>query len=165
MKKTVVLSIGLFMIIASLEHNGVIEWLADSMLKIAGDNILLLCGIVLVGSAMFSMVLDNIPFVITMVPLLKLCFAPIAQSLGITDPEIIRTTVAEPLWWSLALGACLGGNGTLIGASANVVMAKICEKNKYKISFLTFSRYGLPFTVQAIAISMIYIWLRYFYFA
>jgi Na+/H+ antiporter NhaD/arsenite permease-like protein len=66
------------------------------------------------------------------------------------------------MWWSLALGACLGGNGTLIGASANVVMARICEKNKYPVKFTHFSRYGILFLLQSMIICTIYIWLRYF---
>ena len=154
--------IGLFMMISGLEHNGVIEWLAKSMLDLAGNNLFVLCMVVLVGSAFLSAILDNIPFVITMVPLLKLCFGPIAAGMGISDPALIHTQIAEPLWWSLAMGACLGGNGTLIGASANVVMAQICQKNKYNISFLRFTKYGAAFMVQSIIICGLYIWMRYF---
>lgn len=156
--------IGLFMMISGLEHNGVIDYLATNMLSLANNNLFVLCMVVLVGSAVLSAILDNIPFVITMVPLMKLCFASIAVSMGITDPAMIHTQIAAPLWWSLALGACLGGNGTLIGASANVVMAQICHRNKYKVSFFLFSRYGVAFMVQSVAISAVYLWLRYFAF-
>lgn len=154
--------IGLFMMISALEHNGVIEYLAVGMLGLANNNLFILCMVVLFGSAILSAVLDNIPFVITMVPLMKLCFAPIASSMGITDPAIVHSQIAEPLWWALAMGACLGGNGTLIGASANVVMSQICHRNNYKIGFLLFSKYGVAFMAQSVMISAIYLWLRYF---
>jgi Na+/H+ antiporter NhaD/arsenite permease-like protein len=154
--------IGLFMMISSLEYTGAIAWLAEHLLHLAGHNLLLLCILVLWGSALFSSVLDNIPFVITMIPLLKLSFLPMAKNMGITDPAIIQKTIAEPLWWCLALGACLGGNGTLIGASANVVSAQICEKNKYHISFGTFSKYGFAFMIQSLIVCTIYIWWKYF---
>jgi Na+/H+ antiporter NhaD/arsenite permease-like protein len=154
--------IGLFMMISALEQNGVIEYLAVNMLNLANNNLFVMCMVVLFGSAVLSAVLDNIPFVITMVPLMKLCFAPIASSMGITDPSIIHSQIAEPLWWALAMGACLGGNGTLIGASANVVMSQICHRNNYHVSFLLFSKYGVAFMAQSVAISAIYLWLRYF---
>ncbi len=154
--------IGLFMMIAALEHNGVIEYLAVNMLDMANNNLFVMCMVVLLGSALLSAVLDNIPFVITMVPLMKLCFAPIASSMGISDPALIHSQIAEPLWWALAMGACLGGNGTLVGASANVVMSQICHRNKYRVSFLMFSKYGAAFMAQSVALSAIYLWLRYF---
>jgi Na+/H+ antiporter NhaD/arsenite permease-like protein len=154
--------IGLFMMISALEYTGVIEWLAKHLLHLAGHNLLMLCILLLWGSALLSSVLDNIPFVITMIPLLKLSLAAMAQNMGITDPVIVKQTIAEPLWWSLSLGVCLGGNGTLIGASANVVSSRICEKNHYHISFATFSKYGFAFMIQSLIICTIYIWWRYF---
>lgn len=155
--------IGLFMMIAALEHNGVLEMIANGMLKVAGDNLFALCIVILWGSAIISSLLDNIPFVITMVPMLKICIPVVAKSLGITDAAEISHIVAEPIWWCLALGACLGGNGTLIGASANIVSAHICKKNNYNISFMLFSKYGAFFMVQSMVLSTGYIWLRYFY--
>jgi len=157
--------IGLFMMIAGLEKNGVIDYLAHNMLGLANNNLFALCMVVLVGSAILSAVLDNIPFVIAMVPLMKLCFGPIADDMGITDPAMIHAQIAAPLWWSLALGACLGGNGTLIGASANVVTSQICHRNKYPVSFMLFTKYGAGFMVQSVIISAVYIWLRYFIFS
>jgi len=154
--------IGLFMMIAGLEANGVIAMLAKYLLAIGNGNLLLLCITVLWGSAILSSILDNIPFVITMVPMLKYCIGPIAVAMGVTDAEVIQKTIAEPLWWSLALGACLGGNGTLIGASANVVTAHICERNKYPIGFMMFTKYGFLFMLCSIAICTVYVWLRYF---
>jgi Na+/H+ antiporter NhaD/arsenite permease-like protein len=154
--------IGLFMMISGMEHCGVLERLAGAMLKAGGSNVFVMCMIVLWGSAILSAVLDNIPFVITMVPLLKYCIPVMAKTAGVTDPIVIQATIAEPIWWSLALGACLGGNGTLIGASANVVMAHVCERNKYPISFMKFTKYGVVFMIQSIIICTIYLWLRYF---
>ena len=153
--------IGLFMMSSALQHNGVIGFLADSMLKLSRNNLTATCLILLWGSAILSAFLDNIPFVITMVPILKMLFPPIALSMGITDPHQIHLQVAQPLWWSLALGACLGGNGTLIGASANVIAARISEKNGYPLSFMHFTKYGFLFMLQSVAISTLYIWLRY----
>lgn len=69
---------------------------------------------------------------------------------------------ARPLWWALSLGACLGGNGTLVGASANVVTAGLAAKSGYKVSFLEFTKYGALFTLMTLAVSTAYLWLRYF---
>ena len=82
--------------------------------------------------------------------------------MGLTDPAAIRSSVAMPLWWSLALGACLGGNGTLIGASANVVTARIGEGNDCPITFMRFTKTGFPYMLLTVAVSALYIWLRYF---
>ena len=97
-----------------------------------------------------------------MVPMIKYFIPELAKTTGITDPSLIQTMIAQPLWWSLALGACLGGNGTLIGASANVVASRICEKNKYPISFLLYTKYGFALMIQSMIISTFYLGLRYF---
>ena len=144
--------IGLFIIIGALEHNGVIHLLATYMIKISGGNIFLATMIILWGSAFFSSILDNIPFVITMIPLVQ----QMVVSFGGTS------TGAHPLFWALALGACLGGNGTLIGASANVVIAKLAKKNGYDINFRNFFKFGAPMTLVTLLISTLYIWIRYF---
>jgi len=154
--------IGLFIMVGAIEHSGAIAWVAKYLLLVGGGNLLVMCIVILWGGALLSSALDNIPLVIAMVPLLKASFVPIAQNLGITDPAIIHTTIVEPLWWSLSLGVCLGGNGTLIGASANVVSARICEKNKYHLSFLMFTKYGFLLMIQSLIICTVYIWLRYF---
>lgn len=154
--------IGLFMIVGSLEYNGFISFFADKIIALAGTNIFLLCMIVLVGSAFFSSILDNIPFVMAMIPLLKNVIISVAGAQGVVNPAFISSHIAQPLWWSLALGACLGGNGTLIGASANVVISKIASKNKYPITFLQFSRYGFPLMGLSIILSAVYLWLKYF---
>ncbi|MFH1690991.1 MAG: ArsB/NhaD family transporter [Candidatus Omnitrophota bacterium] len=154
--------IGLFIVVAGLEHNGVIEVMAKFVIQSAGSNIFLLCLIILVASAFISAVLDNIPFVIAMIPMVKELIAHLSQYYGITDPALIQAKIAHPLWWALALGACLGGNGTLIGASANVIVSKIGERNNHHISFFRFFKYGFPVMIQSIIICAIYLWLRYF---
>ncbi|MBU1894747.1 MAG: hypothetical protein KJ983_02895, partial [Candidatus Omnitrophica bacterium] len=107
-------------------------------------------------SALFSAVFDNVPFVLAMIPLVK----------NIIDMSGINSVggSADSLWWALALGACLGGNCTLVGASANVVVSKISQKNRYPITFGKFSKYGMPFMIQSVIISLLYVWLRYFAF-
>ncbi|OGV53614.1 MAG: hypothetical protein A2017_02835 [Lentisphaerae bacterium GWF2_44_16] len=144
--------IGLFIIIGALEHNGVINVLAAEVIKLCGNNLFLSCMIVLWGSAFFSAILDNIPFVIAMTPFVQ----------KMLEGFNLPTTGVHPLFWALALGACLGGNGTLIGASANVVACKLGEKNGYRISFMQFLYWGVPLTIIQIILSMFYLWFRYF---
>ncbi|MDP8258112.1 MAG: ArsB/NhaD family transporter [Candidatus Aadella gelida] len=155
--------IGMFMMIAALDVNGVISTIGEKILHFSGQNLFLVCIIVLWSSAIFSAVLDNIPFVIVMIPLIRHFVVYFSKNAGIIDPSIIHLQVEQPLWWALALGACLGGNGTLIGASANIVMSRISERNGYHISFSKFFKYGSVFTVQAMIICTLYIWLRYFH--
>ncbi|OGV31677.1 MAG: hypothetical protein A2020_05825 [Lentisphaerae bacterium GWF2_45_14] len=144
--------IGLFIVIGAMEHNGVINFLAKKIIELCGDNMLMACMLILWGSAVFSAILDNIPFVIAMTPLVQ----EMLKNLG------LPTTGPHPLFWALALGACLGGNGTLIGASANVVTCKLGEKNGYKISFMKFLKWGFPLMVIQVLIAMVYMWFRYF---
>jgi Na+/H+ antiporter NhaD/arsenite permease-like protein len=155
--------IGMFMMIAALDVNGVIASVGESVLRIAGNNLFLVCVIVLWSSAIFSSVLDNIPFVIVMIPLIRHFVTYFSHSVGIVDPHAMHMQVEQPLWWALALGACLGGNGTLIGSSANIVMSRISEKNGYHISFMKFFKYGSVFMLQAMILCTAYIWLRYFH--
>lgn len=143
--------IGLFIIIGAMEHNGVLDLVAGFLIKISAGNMLLATLIILWGSAIFSSLLDNIPFVITMAPLVQ----KLAVSFGASG------TGPHPLFWALAIGACLGGNGTLIGASANVIIAKIGKNNNNPISFGQFSKMSLPLTVIVLVIASLYIWLRY----
>ena len=97
-------------------------------------------------SAVASGIVDNIPYTATMIP--------VVENLGNAMP-------IAPLWWSLALGACLGGNATLVGAAANVVVANLSEKSGYPISFGLFLRYGVVVTFVSILIASAYIWVRY----
>ena len=106
---------------------------------------------ILWASAILSGILDNIPFVATMIPLIK----SMAPAFGGADK-------IEPLWWCLALGACLGGNGTLIGASANLVVAGLGEREGVPFRFVTYTLYAFPMMVVSIAICHVYVWWRYF---
>jgi len=106
---------------------------------------------VLWASAFLSAIVDNIPFVATMIPLIK----NMAPALG-GEANI------QPIWWCLSLGACLGGNGTLIGASANLTVAGISERNGVPFKFLTYTLYAAPMTLVSIAICNVYVWWRYF---
>src|SRR5499426_3791931 len=102
-------------------------------------------------SAILSAIIDNIPFVATMIPVI--------QNMA---PTFGGEHALLPLWWSLSLGACLGGNGTLIGASANLTVAGIAERNGIPFRFVTYLFYGMPMMVVSIAISHVYLWWRYF---
>jgi Na+/H+ antiporter NhaD/arsenite permease-like protein len=104
--------------------------------------------LVLWMSAIASAFIDNIPFVATMIPLIK-------------DMGALGLTNLDPLWWSLSLGACLGGNGTLIGASANVVVASMAAQRGQQISFIKFMTIAFPLMLLSIGISSVYIFLRY----
>jgi Na+/H+ antiporter NhaD/arsenite permease-like protein len=106
---------------------------------------------ILWASAFLSAIVDNIPFVATMIPLIK----SMAPAYGGADK-------IEPLWWCLSLGACLGGNGTLIGASANLTVAGIAERNGVPFRFMTYAFYGMPMMIVSIAIAHVYVWWRYF---
>ncbi|MBM7866759.1 hypothetical protein GTO89_03940 [Heliobacterium gestii] len=140
--------IGLFIIVGALEHVGVIRWVAEAGLRLTGGAVGPTTLLILWLSAIASAFVDNIPFVATMIPLIK----------AMGEMGGMDTT---PLWWSLALGACLGGNGTIIGASANVIVAGMAEKNGIAISFIRFMKVAFPLMLVSIAMSHLYLWLRY----
>lgn len=162
------------MLIGALELNGVFSKLGASMVQLTQGNFTLTVMIILWGSAILSAIVDNIPLVIAMIPLINSIIPVFARSMyGIEMPVdyltqtgyVIPTEVAqhirEPLFWALALGACLGGNGSLIGASANVVICQIARKNRYSMSFMQFTRYGAPIMLISTAISSVYLYFRY----
>ncbi|ACV63870.1 Citrate transporter [Desulfofarcimen acetoxidans DSM 771] len=140
---------GLFVLVGGLKATGVIGELASWSLAITDGNIMKTSLLILWVSAIASAFIDNIPFVATMIPML--------QEMG-----RLSGLNLEPVWWSLALGACLGGNGTLIGASANVIVAGIAEKNGISLSFRQFMKISFPLMIISIIISNIYIYFRYF---
>jgi Na+/H+ antiporter NhaD/arsenite permease-like protein len=142
---------GLFVLVSGLVHTGVIAMVADSAMQLTGGDTLYTSMMILWLSAIASAFVDNIPFVATMIPMIKEMGA-----LGIQN--------LEPLWWSLALGACLGGNGTVIGASANVIVVGMAAKERHLISFLKFFVIAFPLMLVSIVISHVYIYLRYFVF-
>lgn len=152
--ETLLFFAGLFVMVGALVKTGVIEELARSATELTGGNALLTVMLILGVSAPVSGIIDNIPFTATMTPIV----AELATGLtGPTDPNV--------LWWALALGADFGGNLTAIGASANVVMLGIASRADYPISFWEFTRKGIFVTVMSIALSAVYLWLRYFVFA
>lgn len=144
--------IGLFIIIGALDHTGALNKLAEWLISLCKKDLFLACMIILWSSAFFSAILDNIPFVIVMTPLVQ----KMLLDMNMSD------TGPSPLFWALAFGACLGGNATIIGASANVISCKLGERNGYKITFVHFMKWGLPLTIVQIGIAMIYLYFRYF---
>jgi Na+/H+ antiporter NhaD/arsenite permease-like protein len=148
---TIFFFIGLFIIVHGVDVSGLLALLAGRLVAATGGDLATTGYVVLWASALLSAIIDNIPFVATMIPLIK----NMAASYG--GPDKI-----EPLWWSLSLGACLGGNGTLIGASANLTVAGIAERNGIPFRFLTYTMYAFPMMVVSIVISHVYLWWRYF---
>ena len=154
--------IGLFIIIGAVVKVGLIKWMALQMLALTQGNLFGTSMLLLWFSAFASAIIDNIPYVATMNPLV----IDMAGSLwpGETGLALLQHPDLMPLWWSLALGACLGGNGSPIGASANVIVVGMSERAGKRISFMRFVAYGLPIMLLTVFIAMIYIWLRYYLF-
>ncbi|HEY9161565.1 MAG TPA: ArsB/NhaD family transporter [Desulfomonilia bacterium] len=154
--------IGLFIIIGAIVKVGLIKWLSVKLLMLTQGNLFGTSMAVLWFSAFASAFVDNIPYVATMNPLI----INMAKQLwpDLTGTALLHNPGLMPVWWSLALGACLGGNGTAIGASANVIVVGIAEKMGRPISFARFMLYGMPLMIESVIISMLYIWLRYYVF-
>ncbi|MGB3210860.1 MAG: ArsB/NhaD family transporter [Desulforhopalus sp.] len=154
--------IGLFIIVGGLVKVGFIRMMSMQMLSLTQGDLLSTSMLILWFSAIASAVVDNIPYVATMNPLV----IDMARELWPNESGLALLQHKElmPIWWSLALGACLGGNGSPIGASANVIVVGMAEKAGHKISFLRFVAYGIPITVVTVFIAMIYVWLRYYVF-
>jgi Na+/H+ antiporter NhaD/arsenite permease-like protein len=148
---TIFFFIGLFIVVHGVEVGGLLALLANKLVAATGGDLANAGYAILWASTFLSAIVDNIPFVATMIPLVK----SMAPAFGGADK-------IEPLWWCLSLGACLGGNGTLIGASANLIVAGLGERNGVPFRFLTYSLYAAPMTAVSIAICHLYVWLRYF---
>jgi len=156
--KTIFFFIGLFILVGGLVKVGVIRYLADQLVAVTKGNLAGSTMAVLWGSALLSAAVDNIPYVAAMNPLI----VDLARSLhpDITDyVTLVHQPDIIPLWWALALGACLGGNGTIIGASANVVIVDIARKAGYRITFWQFFKFGFPVMISSVALSALYLWL------
>jgi Na+/H+ antiporter NhaD/arsenite permease-like protein len=149
---TLVFFMGLFVMVGALVKVGAIDSLAEWVIDLTDGNLLLATMLLLVVSAVLSAIVDNIPYVATMTPLVLALAASIPGD----------TTV---LWWALALGADLGGNATSIGASANVVVIGTAERSGYRIRFGDFVRNGVPVTAITVTLSGFYLWIRYFVLA
>ena len=139
---------GLFILVGALVETGVIRMLAAEAIHATDGNVEATAMLILWMSAIASAFIDNIPFVATLIPLIQ----DMGQ-MGLSD--------LTPMWWSLALGACLGGNGTLIGASANVVVASMSAQRGRPISFLGFMKIAFPVMIFTVLVSSVYVYLRY----
>jgi Na+/H+ antiporter NhaD/arsenite permease-like protein len=148
---TIFFFIGLFIVVHGVEVGGLLTLLGNKLVEATGGNMATTGYAILWVSAILSAFVDNIPFVATMIPLIK------AMAPAFGGPDNI-----QPLWWCLSLGACLGGNGTLIGASANLTVAGIGDRNGVPFRFVTYSLYAFPLMLMSIAISHLYVWWRYF---
>jgi Na+/H+ antiporter NhaD/arsenite permease-like protein len=145
---TIFFFVGLFVLVSGLIETGVISRLATQAIEWTGGDTAATSMLILWLSAVASAFLDNIPFVATMIPMI--------QEMGNMGVDNL-----EPLWWSLALGACLGGNGTLIGASANLIVAGLSGKEGHPIKFVTFMKYGMPLMLLTVLIANVYLYFRY----
>ena len=137
---------GLFVLVGALVETGVIKAMAAEALAVTNGNVPMTAMLILWMSAVASAFIDNIPFVATLIPLIQ-------------DMGQMGLSNLEPMWWSLALGACLGGNGTLIGASANVVVASLAAQHGKQISFIGFMKVAFPVMILTIIMANIYIWI------
>ncbi len=148
---TIFFFVGLFIVVHAVEVSGLLQLFAGKLVAVTGDNIAVGGVVILWLSAFLAAIIDNIPFVAVMIPVIK----SMAPAFG-GEAHI------APLWWCLSLGACLGGNGTLIGASANLTVAGVAERNGVAFGFVKYTLYALPMTIVAILICQLYVWLRYF---
>jgi Na+/H+ antiporter NhaD/arsenite permease-like protein len=138
--------IGLFMLVAGVIEIGLIEAVADAIVAITGGALGATAILVLWVSTILSGIIDNIPYTATMIPVVE---------------QLTEGQESDVLWWALAIGADLGGNMTIIGASANVILASMAEREGHPITFGAFLRYGLPVTIGTVLISTVYLWVRY----
>jgi Na+/H+ antiporter NhaD/arsenite permease-like protein len=139
--------VGLFVLVEAIIEVGIVGSVAESLATVSGGNAMVASLGLLWVSAIASAIVDNIPYTATAIP--------------IVHQLIDAGLPAEPLWWSLALGACLGGNLTIVGASANIVVADVAAREGYPIRFRTFFRYGSVVVLVSLVISSVYVWVRY----
>ncbi len=142
---------GLFIIVYGLEENGILEIMGNKFLEITNSELPKITYMTLWISAILSSIVDNIPFVATMIPMLK----SMEESIGGRE-------VMMPAWWALSLGACFGGNGTIIGASANVIIAGIAAKEGHPIKFMAFMKWSLPIMFLTIILATVWLKIQYF---
>ena len=148
---TIFFFIGLFIVVYGVETTGLLEIVAHKAIELTGGDQALTAIAILWVSAVASTVVDNIPFVATMIPLIE----NMESTFGGADQLM-------PIWWSLALGSCLGGNGSLVGASANLIVAGFAERSGQPIRFLPFMLMAFPLMLMSILVSTVYVYLRYF---
>lgn len=146
---TIFFFIGLFIIIGGLEASGGIALMAKWILSVTQGSQKATALIILWGSGIISGIIDNIPYTATMTPMI------------LEIQKVMGQQYATPLWWCLSLGACLGGNMTIIGAAANVIVSETAAAHKHPISFLSFMKYGVIVMTISLALSSIYIYLKF----
>ncbi len=149
---SVLFFVGLFMVVGGLVELGVLDAVADFAIELTQGNVGATAFLIMWLSAILSAVVDNIPYTATMLPVVQRLTAE-----GLNPDNV--------LWWSLAIGADFGGNATIIGASANVILAGISEREGHRIRFVEFMKYGIPVTICTLIIGTIWVWLRYLAFA
>jgi Na+/H+ antiporter NhaD/arsenite permease-like protein len=149
---TLLFFVGLFVLVGGLEATGFIDEIAELLTDVAPGASAATALIVIWGSGIASGIVDNIPFTATMIPVIQ----------DMSEAEGLSEAQTKSLWWALALGADFGGNFTLIGASANVVVAGMSERAGRKISFLRFMAYGIPVTLVSLVIATGYVVVRYY---
>jgi len=147
---TIFFFIGLFIVVYGVESTGLLEMLAHEVLELTGGDPAVTAISIIWVSAIASAIIDNIPFVATMIPLI--------ENMG---PALGGAEQLTPLWWSLALGSCLGGNGSLIGASANLIVSGFAERAGQPMRFMPFMLMAFPLMLVSILISSVYVYLRY----
>lgn len=150
---TIFFFIGLFIIIGGFEANGGIKFLADQLIVLTHGSLELATMVILWASGILSGIIDNIPYTATMAPL-------ISELINPANPNAM-TGATHALWWALSLGACLGGNLTIIGAAANVLVSETSASRGHKISFLRFMKYGALITFISLVLSSFYLYFRY----
>ena len=150
---TIFFFVGLFIIIGGFEANGGIKFLADGLITLTGGSLKAATMVILWASGILSGIIDNIPYTATMAPL-------ISELINPANPHAI-TGHTHALWWALSLGACLGGNLTIIGAAANVLVSETAASKGHKISFLRFMKYGALVTFISLIISSAYLYFRF----
>lgn len=143
---TIFFFIGLFIIIGGLVETGGIKFLADQLLIATKGDLTLTTMVILWGSGFLSAIVDNIPYTVTMAPMIQ---------------EMQGVMELHPLWWALSLGACLGGNATIIGAAANVIVSESAHAYGHPISFFKFMKYGLVVTIISLILSSVYLYFRF----
>lgn len=148
---TIFFFIGLFIIIGGFEANGGISFLADKLIELTHGSLTAAAMFILWGSGILSGIIDNIPYTATMAPLI----AQVQHTLPYTGEG------HHPLWWALSLGACLGGNLTIIGAAANVIVSETAAAKGHPISFMRFMKYGALVTFISLLLSSVYLYAKY----
>lgn len=157
---TIFFFIGLFIIVGGVVKVGMIKWMSIQVINLTQGNLFATSMVVMWFSAFASAIIDNIPYVATMNPLI----INMAEQMwpNLSGTQLLHHPDLMPLWWSLALGACLGGNGTAIGASANVIVVGVSERTGNRITFMKFMAYGMPVMIITVIVATVYVWLRYY---